>query len=430
MNANIFTRRNLHSLSMTPLLSTSALLRRAVSAKGDIQKLFEEDIRKHPDRKGWSQFLDVDPDEKRGSYGTSAGVQVLVSGGYSLQAPGLAEATAYLEQIAATPTGTQRPEFLVVYKLAALADSMNPSAQELANPNKVMDALRARCSPDGGWSAVAGGWTISLLGTAVALNSLRRYAPFQSGDDCVKALTRLGELVLAEDSHTRISELALALLVLSSDWRRKNEVKNLSRAIASATERLENWSRRRKGEMLGIPEMFIFHSEGENRYLLLLPDCLTALALMSNGRFEENRSYVMRVIDFFSSPLLENTGFRSPVTARQSTVDHLWLHRLFVEAERRLKPLVDQSEPMQKKDLIYGLTLFLFIALALAWRYAGGTPFFGYVYASVLVVIGVIAATLTYRTKSRLSMAIFGGNSAIALGLLVNFLHDLSKGQP
>src|SRR6185503_335385 len=146
----------------------------AHEARAKIRRLFEEDMRnRRGGEPGWGQFLDG-PKDPRGSYGTSAGVQVLAMDGYPTEGPGLGEALSYLSSLQISENPETRADLLVTYKLAAFAEAADPSAPSVRDPCLPMDRLVSNCIPVGGWPESSGeDWTPNFLATAVALLALR-----------------------------------------------------------------------------------------------------------------------------------------------------------------------------------------------------------------------------------------------------------------
>jgi len=405
------------------------LRKTAHEARADIRRLFEEDTRnRRGGEPGWGQFLDG-PKDPRGSYGTSAGVQVLAMDGYPIEGPGLGEALSYLSNLPTREDPETRADLLVTYKLSSLAEATEPASSLINDPCPVMDELVRRCAPIGGWAESSGeDWTPQFLATAVALHALRRYPRFGRSESCVRSLKVLSKLVIDEESRLRPSEIALGAIVLTHPWPSRGEVPEVETATKRCKNRLDIWTRARREESLGYPDMFIFRSRGDNRYLILLPDCLTALALLQLAPANCLRGFVPKAVTFFAKTVRAGAGFRSPITARVSTVDHLWLARLFRAYEEATEDEIPSPGVGFKTGIPLAIGHAVGAALMIFLNKTSLIPYSGALGALGLGLLGVSLGYLVYAAKHRLLQVVLGAEASVFLALLARLLYDMVKG--
>jgi hypothetical protein len=174
--------------------------------------------------------------------------------------------------------------------------------------------------------------------------------------------------------------------------------------------------------------MFVFRSGGDNRYLILLPDCLTALALLQLDGASCARGFVPKVTTFFAEAMASGSGFRSPITARVSTVDHLWLARLF----RSYADITANEIPRPELGFRSGMALASGHAAAAAivillykWQLVPYHDVFS------IVSLGLLAISLGYITfiaKQQILKVVCATEASVCLALLGRLLYDLLKG--
>lgn len=288
----------------------------------------------------WGQFLDeASQSTQYGIYGTSACIQILVAADYPASQPVIRGASEILDSVLRDEHNPSRQDgdISVVYKVAYLAEAIQPDQHEIRLESPPMDELVRRALPGGGW----GEYFYSpddhdphprVVATAAALLALRRYRQFRVTEECEKGLCWLARRVVG-NGRFRPHEFALASLTLF-EYRGLNLPANseCGTAIDTCRQRLVRWAISRRREDMGTSEAYCYSVQWEgrrvNRYLFFLPDCLVALALLRLGCPKRARAYILKVCDYFGTQILERGGFQPITTGRKSSVDHLWIYRL------------------------------------------------------------------------------------------------------
>ncbi len=327
---------------------------RAGEAQGRIRDLFTHGvIQIDSNRYAWGQFLDEPKDNTQyGIYGTSAGVQVLLSAGYPPDHEIISGACRILREALDVEENLFRTkgDLVVLYKLAYLAEAFQPQEKFIDGNCRPMTEIISRLLPQQGW----GEYFISqtqrdihpkVVATVAALFSLRRYRPFRSMKECEESLRWLCNRVL-QNGDFRAHEVAFVALALAEYRSPGVNLPDYKRTLDFCGERLVDWAKSRKKKEFGESNAHYFWTPVENRrlnrYLFFLPDCLVPLALLKLDYQNKVRSYLPRVIDSFARLIISQGGFTPNLTRRVSAVDHLWIYRLLEEYRSRSP---DQLKP-------------------------------------------------------------------------------------
>src|SRR5438128_1441068 len=107
-----------------------------------------------PTGRAWGQFLDEAPSSTQyGIYGTSACIQILVASQYPVNSEVVAGACKILETVLQDENNPSRQDgdICVTYKLAYLAEAVEPDHSEIQVETVPMAELLKRTLPGGGW---------------------------------------------------------------------------------------------------------------------------------------------------------------------------------------------------------------------------------------------------------------------------------------
>lgn len=299
---------------------------------------------------GWGQFLDERrTNDQHGIYGTSSGVQVLTLLGYPETNEIMVGASKVLQRAREQDSRFFRKgDLSVIYKICHLADAAHPGYEE--TDDDVMEEIVDKMLPGQGWgeyfSTADRDPEPKVISTALALLSLRRYRPFRSDPKCRQAVQWLCSNI-GDNPPQRLWELGISVLALCEYRDVGVHITNFRSTLETCEERLIQLTRVRKKTQIGLSEAHNYSvSWGGcrvNRYLWFLPDCIAALAFLRLDCPLRARSYLLRVVDYFASKVVEN-GFAGAVSGRLSSVDHLWIFRLLNEfASRSPDTLVPPS---------------------------------------------------------------------------------------
>ena len=320
------------------------LIARVNEAQGRIRELFlNHVVTVDATHKAWGQFIDEETNNQYGIYGTSAGIQVLTMAGYAPEHEIVAKASrilneAFIDDAAGSKFQRKRDPALL-YKIAAISEAACSGTLEVKEFCYPMDELANRILPNQGW----GEFFYSdedkdthprVLSTACALLALRRYNQFRGRDSCKHALGWLC-IRLPQNGKLPIHSIALSTLALVEYRTPGVAIKEYDLALDYCKKRLLSWARSRKRIQFGSTEDHHYpsSSNGErgNRFLSFVPDCLAALALLKLGSPNRTRRYVLRIVDFFVGEILNKGGFAAESLKRKSSLNHLWIYRLFEE---------------------------------------------------------------------------------------------------
>jgi hypothetical protein len=305
-----------------------------------IKKLFTNaSIQLDESRVAWGQFLDDSRDNNQyGIYGTSAGIQVLTHCGYPPENRVIIGANKVLNEVFEDKDNIfcKKGDQFVLYKLAYLTEAWCSSKVEGEADCPAIIEILNRALPGQGW----GEYYVSptdrdahprILATIAALISLRRHKEFRSRDECKNSLRWLCERI-SEDGSLRAHELALATLVLFEYKTPGIDIPNYKRVFNMCKKRLVEWANHRKKDQFGQYEVYNYSTRQKdrrrNRYLFILPDCITALVFLKLGNPIKIRRWVLKVIDYYLTVILSKNSFAPSSSGRVATVDHMWLCRL------------------------------------------------------------------------------------------------------
>jgi len=323
------------------------LMEQARQARGAIESLFVDDAISQPDSKwAWGQFFhDTREHKQYGIYGTSAGTQVLILAGRGPGNRHVLGARKLLQESYTSQDQNNRfykdHHYHLIYKLTSLIEAEIADQEMIAEPSAAMRDLISRLLPEQGWGEFRNSDSdrdieSRITSTAVALLALRKYRAFRGTHECEKAVTWLCRR-LTEKAAPAIYELGLGILALTEYRGLGDRVATLDETLALATSRLTEWAQSRKRILLGADESHHYPASCDgsrgNRYLFFLPDCLAALAFLKVGCPQRTRRYVLNVVHFFVTNIINKRGFRSVSRNHFCTVDHLWVYKLLSEFE-------------------------------------------------------------------------------------------------
>jgi hypothetical protein len=318
----------------------------SIEAQAQIVRLFERAIIYLGENKcAWGQFLDVTRDNTQyGVYGTSAGIEVLIFGGYKRDHEIISKAINLFTESFTDPVSRfcKKGDVINNYKMAFWIESIEPDKKEVDEKNPLMEELIKRKIVGQGW----GDYYISrdnhdlnpkVLATACILFALRRYRPFESTKECEESLNWLCKRLLENGSLT-IYEFAISALALLEYGNLAIKVLQYKEAVKQVTARLVDWGKRQKKSEFESSMMYHYcvamNGDKENKYLFFLPDCLVSLALLRRGCPADICSYVLNVVQYYTGSMLSKGGYAPRSTGRLSSIDHLWIFRLLSEFEK------------------------------------------------------------------------------------------------
>jgi len=375
-------------------------------ARALIVDLFQKAVVNIPDQyKGWGQWLDDPKSLQYGIYGSSAGVQILHLGGIDKDHEVMKGAMAFIEKGCLEPKGKifDKGDITVNFKLAFIVDATRVFEREIDSECQTMQKLVDRQLPGEGWGNYVEGdnndTSSRVPVTAYVLWALRRYRRFIGMSSSDEAVSWLASQVINNDDLD-LSEVGLAGIALGEYSRSRANDYNRSRE--KCVERLIEFSKHSSPSQFGISKFMNYYTTSVggnpgNRYVFFLPHCLAALALMKLGSAASARKYISDVVRFFSQEVNSKKGFGPPNSGRLSTVDHLWIYRLFLEFESTAAQLVSGFslkvvglKPWQRHTLTAALFLMALPATYIA--YAQRTLEEGSLV--VVIIAGALAALL------------------------------------
>jgi hypothetical protein len=316
--------------------------RAASEARIKIVELFENSIQDVGGHRGWGQDLDSQVSQY-GIYGTSAGVQVIVT--KDGENSGVVQDALNLLRTIEDPESLFRKkrDHLNTYKLIYCADATAPLQTSVASPSPPMDRLMTGALPGGLWGDYVAGDGLpvplaSELATALAVYALRRYDGFH-GPDCTAALKWLAETGSehawsAADLKTP-TRYAITLLALEAyaGTDAAKAVDGFEDKVRCFRRALTRWSRRRPRAYLCEQYRHDFVESGpykaQSDFMAFMPDCIAAFAFLEAPQHlnSRRRRHARRVIDKVSSEVLR-ARFHPRNVGTRSSLDHLWAHRL------------------------------------------------------------------------------------------------------
>nr|VFK30191.1 MAG: hypothetical protein BECKMB1821I_GA0114274_101410 [Candidatus Kentron sp. MB]VFK75129.1 MAG: hypothetical protein BECKMB1821H_GA0114242_101610 [Candidatus Kentron sp. MB] len=313
--------------------------RAAKSALGKIQELFINSARENNEGKyAWGQFLENGGSKQTGIYGTSAAIQILTdpdNDKYS-EHQTVSDGIAFLNE-------NRESIQTITYKFLYLAKSVSL--------NRVCEKLQYYFTPEGGcadfYRENARNTNASIIATSTVLLSLDRYSEFKGSEECKRSLKRLLkefngpiEMQYIKDYGIKIIETSISILALvkyREELRRYGFDDLYCKAIELYKKIASEWIKYN-----GLFECSIVYSfsteqhddQGANiKHMFFLPNCLVALVLLRIDASEEFMPCITSVVTYYLRFFDDENprGFRSKTTGMISTVDHLWIYRLFKE---------------------------------------------------------------------------------------------------
>jgi hypothetical protein len=312
----------------------------------------------------WGQYLDLrrrNLSQQYGIYGTSSGLQVLAMHDPTVYRTIIEAAAGTLPLVAANVSDVARPihqyfldkgDLNVVYKVAALADAVRPDLDDVPDPHDVVRALLDLRTQGGGWGyfrrpELDEFQSPNVHATSTALLALGRFSIFRASPDRTEALTWLARNVNTSSlSISTLSMILLALELLSDVESEPPDIAGLRRNCRSV---VTNWARRSAAEdtkrTIEATEYLIpkpradtplDNYEHEFVFMVYLPHCLAALALMKVGNIRDRhvRRYIVSVVRIVADHICSARSFVAAGRNLESSVEHLWIYRLLREFER------------------------------------------------------------------------------------------------
>lgn len=318
----------------------------------------------------WGQYLDLrrkNLSQQYGIYGTSAGLQVLAMHDRTVYRGIIEAACSTLPLVAPSVSDIARPihqyfldkgDLNVVYKVAALADAVRPDLDSIPDPHTVVEALLGLRTQGGGWGyfrrpELDEFQSPNVHATSTALLALGRFSVFRTSPDSIEALTWLARNV--NTSSLSISTLSIVLLALELLTDADNETAEIAGLRRDCRSVVTSWARRAAAEdtkrtieateyLLPKPrsDTPLDKYEHEFVFMLYLPHCLAALALMKGGNIRDRhvRRFIVSVVRTVAVHICSARSFVAAGRNLESSVEHLWIYRLLKEFE--------QFEPYEK----------------------------------------------------------------------------------
>jgi hypothetical protein len=315
--------------------------------------------------RAWGQYLELRGRGIRpvstqfGIYGTSAGVQVL-----SLMSPATYQqiidaASGTLPLIAATVSDgsiydyfQSKGDLCVVYKVAAIVDAYQPGKVDIDDiPASVVELLSLR--RDGvGWPdflkhGLEEFQDASAHATATALLSLTRFTKVRAGQAFREAVAWLENV---DVNSLSIATLSLILLALHSAGGAETRTRGTDELMKKCRSVLVSWASRAVPEdvrrsiealeyLLPKPSITtpLDESEQEFTFLLYMPHCLAAIALMAEGGDRHRyrvRRYLISVVREITQRMAQRGSFVVAGRNLVSAVESLWIFRLLARFEK------------------------------------------------------------------------------------------------
>jgi len=382
------------------------------------------------DKWAWGQFFDDVREHKQyGVYGTGAGIQVLLMAGHGSQHRYIVGARkvlteAYTDHIAENRFFSQH-HFDRLYKLSSLVEQECADHDRVETSSPAIEDLIRRILPDHGWGDFYNSESdkdveSKITPTASALLALRKYRGFRESSACENAVACLCRR-LREKARPARYELALGSLALIEYESVSDRVVDYDVTKNSTQQRLKLWAKGRKALELGADESRHYPTSLDgsrgNEYLFFLPDCLAALVLLKSGSPRRTRRYVLEVTSFFAKQIIEKGGFLSVSRNKVSTVDHLWIYRLFKEIEsKQATELLPQP----------------FYSLSTMPRFARAMTSLGLLLVGSFGVYGLYSSLFARQLGESVSIirvVFFAVLATVGLGLFTGTVKDVFKDQ-
>jgi len=321
---------------VNPLKETSERVR------GKIESLFTRACTKVDGNFVWGQWLGEQGSVPQyGIYGTSAAIQVLVTGHSTDQAV-IRSACQRLDQMSTEPSDPFeiKGDLDVSFKLAAIVQAQFVAQWKSSVLNQVIEKLLTHKISEKGWGCGQGDTESRLSATSVCLVALKDHVPLRSMTECKEALEWLARRLL-QNGSLQPFETALALIALKEYQNTGFELPDaVDQAIQKGSDRLAIAI---CGDAIrcGVKRNYSYSVTGKhmrnNRYLFFLEDCIASIALIKVGMPKKCRRAVLTIIDFYCGEIEDRGGFSDG--SGISTVDHFWIDRLLQEfAESPLLP--------------------------------------------------------------------------------------------
>nr|VFK16025.1 MAG: hypothetical protein BECKLFY1418C_GA0070996_10204 [Candidatus Kentron sp. LFY] len=249
----------------------------------------------------------------------------------------------------------------------------------------------------------------SIIATSTALLSLEKDNEFRNSDNCKNSLKWLADRV--DDiriDRASIIEFSLAALALTK-YRKKMEEEsvgledNYNRAISSCEDAMLKWIKNRNSMIFGYSMVHCFSTEGYEsgvKHMFFLPDCIVALALL-RIRAHRSKPYeaipcivevVTYYLEFFKG---KSEGFCCSTTGKISTVDHLWIYRLFKEfSKNKSTELIYPWHCIWKTSTSIIILFFIALIGIYLGPHGGGEGLGGHIKITIGVILVPVVTTL------------------------------------
>ncbi len=365
----------------------------------------------------WGQFVDDrQVDEQFGIYGTASAVVLLSASGYPSDNPLLAPTVRCLEALY-DPSGAtvfDRGDLDITYKSIFVALATQPDDAEIPMTLPPLAKLRSSMVDDRGW----GQHTYQPhpdpnphpLATALALLALARCRDFRSSEACRKSTRWLADRVNRDDA-LQVVIVAIAVVALCRYNDADTSLPSVLTDIRAAVSRLDSWAAgQAKGQLgsdAGLYYWVPHGSDQRNHYLNFPQDVIVALALLSAGKPESSRSYVLDVGMHVVHNVERHQSYQSANRQRSATSDQLWVYwflEKLQEAATKPEQLVSKAyayvSSTRAKRFWTGLVL---VILAL------GSSYFSVDDPGGVQVVGLVLAGLSLSVLAALLLSWVGG---------------------
>lgn len=284
----------------------------------------------------WGQFLDrPDGDKHVGVFGSSAAI-ILSKNSTQIDDGVVAGAVRALPAIGVEATDTtlhRQRDLAMTIKLALAALALRAGAAAENDCRRLEALLRARNLGGNGW----GYYWVSpqrhdpvprIVPTAFALDALKEDRYFIQSDQLVTVTRWL--VTAAVSTGARLVEKLVALKALYSFESIRGLPPDVRGAMGGLLDEIVAWSLVRPSDVIGRAETVHYRYETANdrdcHDYMIFPVDVLALDVLARGKaLHRSPTYATRVVDFISSNVEANAGYRSPDSGRRAMMDQLYV---------------------------------------------------------------------------------------------------------
>jgi hypothetical protein len=315
----------------------------------------------------WGQYLDLHQrgiSRQHGIYATSAGIRVLAQHDKNIHAKILDAAAEVLPLhiASALPEGmdaryefTRKGDLHVVYKVVALVEAIEPDKSEIEGTYPAVDHLLSMRHRGGGWSDFRLPELDHVHGpqphaTACALLALSRFRDVRSRTAWAEAVDWLVRQL--NPQVWSIATVAMTYMALVRCGPDEHIAPTVARARSRCYKALVQWASRATPEDIrrtveateyllpkpGRMKLPLGNAGQEFTFLMYLPHCMAALALMSSVRYvaphNRIRRFIMDVVATVAQGVHNGGKFVAAGRSAVSSVEHMWLYTMLARFEQ------------------------------------------------------------------------------------------------